>query len=28
MFIRGRAEDKNRNPILHFALVISPYYFS
>jgi len=28
MLIRGSAEDKNHNPILHFAWVISPYYFS
>jgi len=28
MLIRGAAEDKNRNPILHFTRIISPYYFS
>ena len=28
MLIRGSAEDKNHNPILHFTWVISPYYFS
>jgi len=28
MLIRGSAEDKNNNPILHFTWVISPYYFS
>jgi len=28
MLIRGAAEDKNINPILHFTLIISPYYFS
>jgi len=28
MAVRGGAEDKNHNPILHFTCVISPYYFS
>jgi len=28
MLIRGSAEDKNHNPILHFTWVILPYYFS
>jgi len=27
-YMRGSAEDKNHNPILHFPLVISLYYFS
>jgi len=28
MLMRGSAEEKNHNPILHFTWIISPYYFS
>jgi len=28
MLMRGSAEDKNHNPIIHFTSVISPYFFS
>jgi len=28
MLMRGSAEDKNLNPILHFTRVISPLFFS
>jgi len=28
MLIKGSAEDKNHDPILHFTWVISPHYFS
>ena len=27
MLMRGSTDDKNHNPILHFTLIISPYFF-